>query len=142
MGFPVPTFNTPVNLWRASTVSAGPFPLPAPDLTFNANLSYAKGRNQYNFSQQVSGRLQFVIGVELLCPKLTDIRGHTAALWNGDLVEVPAGSLRLYTVGFVEDVAKGFSNEYRLAIILQLSSQMITYTVLPWGAYAWPQPTP
>jgi hypothetical protein len=55
------------------------------------------------------------IYAEVLFPKLTDIR----AIWNGvgtDIIELPAGSKRFYSVIHVDDVGKGFSNEYRLAL--------------------------
>ena len=50
----------------------------------------------------------------LLVPKLTDIR----MLGNAnqpDIVEVPPGTGRFYHVNAVDDVAKGFANEYRAA---------------------------
>lgn len=63
----------------------------------------------------------------LLCPKLTDIHGQRPG-FGPDNVEVPAGSGRYYRVMFVDDWAKGFPNEYRIALIL---------------AYAdWPSPIP
>jgi hypothetical protein len=144
MGFPTPTFAVAVNLWRGATIHTGPWPLPAPDETFNANLSYAKGRAQLAQYVIVSpGRIVPIIATELLCPKLTDIRGHVAAAFDGDLVEVPAGTNRLYAVLFVEDVGKTFANEYRLALILQLTSAVIGYTGYTLGGnYLWPQPTP
>ena len=59
--------------------------------------------------------------MQLLLPKLTDVR----AGWNGgspDLVEVPTGTHRFYLVGYVDDVAKGYANEYRIAIVAYLSA--------------------
>lgn len=52
----------------------------------------------------------------LITSALADVRdnvSHPAA----DRVEVPAGSGRLYSVEIVDDVAKGFPNEYRIAFL-------------------------
>jgi len=142
VGFPVPTFNVPVNLWRAATVIAGTLPLPPPDLTFNANLAMAKGRSFANFFIEAGGTFRPIEYTQLLSPKLTDIRGHIGNAWDGDVVEVPAASGRFYFVAWVEDVAKGFANEYRLANLLQPSSLIITLTGHPWSIFLWPVPTP
>lgn len=64
----------------------------------------------------------------LLCvPEGTDLRDSTSVSGK-DLVECPAGSGRLYRVHFVDDMAKGFANEWRFAIIGKLAS--------------WPTPIP
>lgn len=65
----------------------------------------------------------------LLVPKGTDIR-MPGFSWNATIVEVPAGSGRFYSVQSVDDVAKGFSNEYRVAAL-------ITYNTL---VGCWPAP--
>lgn len=61
-------------------------------------------------------------GTLLLFPRLTDIRpffGFAVAGISGDVVEVPAGSARFYVCNYIEDVAKGFLNEHRAAIVIQ-----------------------
>jgi hypothetical protein len=66
---------------------------------------------------------------------ITDPRVDVRAAHPGaraDVVEVPAFSLRFYLVASVDDVAKGFDNEYRAAAIQSLES-------IP--GY-WPFPTP
>lgn len=68
----------------------------------------------------------------LLLKAGTDIRPPHAGSPAGDAVEVPAGSGRFYTVTAVDDVAKGFANEYRMA----------TITYSPNRAGWWPFPTP
>lgn len=50
-------------------------------------------------------------------PKGTDIRDASCNHGMTDFVEVPGGSGRWYFVVCVDDVAKGFTNEYRLAIL-------------------------
>jgi hypothetical protein len=52
--------------------------------------------------------------MEILLPAGSDIR----AQWNGlnpDMVEIPAGSKRFYSVANVDDIGKGFANEHRIA---------------------------
>ncbi len=65
--------------------------------------------------------------MEVLLPKLTDVRGWNAAA-GPDTVEIPGGSLRYYEVVMVDDLGKGFTNEHRFALLLQTN--------------AWPSPIP
>jgi hypothetical protein len=51
-----------------------------------------------------------------LVSAFTDLRDTNNAS-NFDTVEIPAGSGRFYIVLMVEDVAKGFLNEHRMAFI-------------------------
>lgn len=54
----------------------------------------------------------------LLVPAGTDIRDFACGIsYPYDLVEVPSGSGRWYIVGIVDDVGKGFPNEYRMAYL-------------------------
>jgi len=55
--------------------------------------------------------------LSLLLPPGTDVRGPQDTV-SHDLVEVPAGSGRLYWVVAVDDIGKGFLNEHRLAYLL------------------------
>lgn len=144
MGFSPPTFNLTCNIWRRASVVGGPLPPPAADVVSQCNLSFARNRQVQTAFQSVSGKYTAYVSVELLLPARTDVRGHFAstAVWDGDLIEVPAGTGRYYTCHFVEDVGRGFLNEYRLALLLQLSSEIITLTESTWGSYAWPRPTP
>lgn len=68
--------------------------------------------------------------VYLAVPKLTDLAGNPfrPGIGIGDLIECPAGSLRYYRLDWVDDVGKGFVNEYRVAAMTKM---------LPW-----PFPTP
>lgn len=103
MAFRVPTFNLQVSIWRTVTM---PPVGPAAVLT-QGNLS--PGRR----TMMLTGNAM----TELLLPPGTDVR---AAQNSGvsDTAEVPRGSGRFYKVMGVEDVAKGFANEYRLAYLL------------------------
>lgn len=135
MPFQLPDFGLSVNLWRWATGIGNP-----PDLTFMANLSLTKARSVL-FTVSVAGRLNAFMRTELLCPKGTNIIGAVTAA-SMDRVEVPAGSGRFYGVLAVDDVAKGYSNEYRLASLIQLTSEGITLTNPAWGPLLWPVPTP
>ncbi len=133
MSFNPPTFNLLANVWRVNgTVGA----YGAPDLTVMCNLS--QGRRTMLGLIPAAGHPAPWIFNELLVPKLTDIR----ALWNGvveDLIECPAGSKRFYGVEQVDDVGKGFPNEYRLVIMLY---QKDGNNTLGGGPFAAPVPLP
>lgn len=75
----------------------------------------------------------------LLVPAGTDIRDfsqHNPAL---DFVEVPAGSGRWYQVQEVDDVAKGFDNEYRLCSIAKICDSL---DPIQFPGLFWPTPMP
>jgi hypothetical protein len=69
-------------------------------------------------------------------PKGSDVRDGSCALLN-DFVEVPQGSGRWYVVMNVDDVGKGFPNEFRYATIgkiFQGASGSGSFTGLFWPA--------
>lgn len=108
MSFSVPTFNLTVNIWRNGL---GP-PL-APSVVSVANL--CMGRRVQPAGG--SGSAGFDCNMTLLLPPGTDIRDGIRSA-AADLVEAPAGSLRFYSVDWVDDAGKGFPNEHRVAFIL------------------------
>jgi hypothetical protein len=117
MGYHSPTFNLTANVWHV----LGPIiipPIAPPSLTTVCQL------RMYKTAFEVVG-FGFTTGavVALLVPKGTDLRpelGFLVGLSAPDLVECPAGSGRYYRVRAVEDVAKGFGNEYRQALLIQV----------------------
>lgn len=109
MPFVVPTFNLPINVWHNGAV-----PPAAPDLVTVANLT--PGRRAITPFVGSAGGATNPANMYLLLPIGTDIRDSKAATGD-DLVEVPAGTGRFYTVRFVDDVGAGFANEHRLAQI-------------------------
>lgn len=120
MAFSVPTFNLTCNIYT------GPPAWPAvPRLSPVCNLAVGS---------KIRANLPGVhaLSVYLLLPALTDIRGPVNATPGQDFVEVPAGSGRTYVVLSVEDAGKGFSNEYRFALLLASAV----------GAHVWPTPIP
>lgn len=69
-------------------------------------------------------------GMVLLVPKDTDLRDDFSAPGNSpDAIQCPPGSGRWYQCAYVDDVAKGFANEHRFAILLK-------------GLVNWPVPMP
>lgn len=106
MAFSVPTFNLTVDIYT------GPYP---GLLRLSSPCNLAMGRRIQLFNEGASPTLDGYGSIpSLLLPKLTDIRDQTNGI-AADYVEVPAGSQRWYLVGLVDDVAKGFTNEYRFA---------------------------
>lgn len=123
MSFQPPNFNLAVNVWRNA---AGLPPVGAPTLSTTCVLFGRK-----------PGSLEGIIGVGSAkgtvmagFPKLTDVRGFAGG-GSGDTVEIPASTGRYYLVELVDDSGKGYTNEYRYAILLQ--GQV---------AGGWPYPTP
>lgn len=133
MSFRLPTFNLTCNIWRQSDS----WPTDPPRSSPVCNLQYGRktAHHQYNWLPDAwpSG-WSFIEApsqeMYLLLPPLTDIRpSNLLSISEGDVVEVPAGSGRLYYTMTVDDVSKGFATEYRVAIIQ--------------GYYwAWPVPFP
>lgn len=118
MSYTTPAFNLVCNIWH----SPGN-PLGAPSLSPGCNLQFAL----HTKAETASG-LDYAAPY-LLLPKLTDIRGF----WNStlaDVVEVPSGSGRLYNVRWVDDVGKGFANEYRIAGLNQVLDPFAEYGVV------------
>lgn len=113
MAFRLPNFNLRVSIWRVNGTGGA---YAAPDVSTMGNLSPA-ARGYVLMTGHTANTAFATLGMTLRLPALTDIRPS----WNGliaDVVEVPAGSLRFYTVWWVDDVAKGFTNEYRVAELI------------------------
>lgn len=126
MAFTVPTFNLTARLWRNYPTNGVLPPQIAATLTFACQLRLYKTAFLVGTAGSASGN------VALLCPTHTDIRPVVSGALAADLVECPLGSGRFYRVSNVDDVAKGFGNEYRLA-------SMQNQKQLPGG---WAVPTP
>jgi hypothetical protein len=112
MPYVIPTFNLTCNIWHGGN------PVGPPSLSSPCNLAWGRRVNVASTGGTT------LVGVPLVCmslllPKLTDIRGRSAA-GGEDAVEVPAGSGRFYGSTFVDDIGKGFANEHRCAILQQM----------------------
>lgn len=110
----LPTFNLTCNIWHTDWYPAtaeGP-----PDLVVVCQLRINRGT--FGIPIAPFGANNYGVEMWLNMPKGTDIRGrYGLGLNNADTAEVPAGSGRWYTVLAVDDVAKGFDNEYRVACL-------------------------
>lgn len=125
VSFRVPKFPLTCRVWH--NVTGPPFPPPlVPALTPPCQLRTTPGPKLAGSPVEGS-----VLNTLLLVPAKTDLRGYTDTT-VGDLVECPVGTGRFYQVLAVEDVAKGFPNEYRLATVQQKTH----------FAGGWPFPTP
>jgi len=120
MAYLPPTFNLECFVWR----NTEDWTTDPPAEIFDCQLRYPgsklTGQDQY---------AEWCPYWALLLPKESDIRDFNCPSGQ-DYVEVPSGSGRLYGVMLVDDVAKGFTNEYRIAYISKT-----------WGAQ-WPEPIP
>jgi hypothetical protein len=108
MAFRPPVFNLTCRVWRWY---AGPYTSThAGGVDSLCQLRYYRTGAAASEAYAQAG----LIGIAL--PARTDIRPNND--WgvgiNGDIVECPKGSGRFYEAQFVDDVARGFSNEYRL----------------------------
>lgn len=119
MPFTVPTFPITAFAWYPPNVP----PLP-PDLVgIPCNLVGPGKRSVGYYPHPGVVNPQWI----LMVPKGTDLRDFS----NGPgtyYVEVPAGTGRYYSVVIVDDVAKGFDNEYRVAYLEKVGT--------------WPTPIP
>jgi len=71
------------------------------------------------------------IAMAVLFPAGTDVRDNFCAPINtAEFIEIPKGTGRIYRVGLVDDIAKGFANEHRFAVLFKLL------------AFPWPVPIP
>lgn len=119
MPFILPTFNLTVFIWR---FAADPHTDP-PDVVTAGQLRWPGATGL-----AINAVPGLEPGMILLLPPSTDIREGNPSIAVSDWVEVPAGTGRLYYPLRVDDVARGFSNQHRFAVLSK---------ILPW-----PQPTP
>lgn len=116
MAFKVPTFNIQARVWHTMVPGLYP-PLGPPALTPMCQLRFM--RTAGVLGSAVSGTPAVCIAF----PKLTDIRPSTGFLLppgsGFSVIECPLGTGRYYRCVMVDDVARGFLNEYRLAVCVQ-----------------------
>lgn len=132
MAFSVPSFPLPVQIYT------GPYLTRLLRLGTLANL--APGRRSYPYLDDLGPGVTSPLSVAtvLLVPKLTDIRDSQCG-GPADLVQFPSGSGRWYIVQNVDDVAKGFSNEFRTAVIVKVSQFL---DPIEFAGLFWPVPIP
>lgn len=113
MAFTIPTFNLSANFWRFGNPVTNP-----PDVSVASNLAWGRRVTAATgIPEDMS--TDTLLGV-LLLPKGTDVRdGVTPG--GADTAEFPAGTGRYYIVKQVDDVGKGFDNEFRFAVVSKLA---------------------
>lgn len=135
MAFTLPEFNLGVNIFTRE-----PFPFGAPRVVTVGNLAFSRRVASQSSLWDIS---EFSILMYLLLPVGTDIRdnsGFGGSAANADLVEVPAGSGRIYLVTSVDDIGKGFANEHRCAMLAKAYEDVGGTGTFP--GILWPVPMP
>jgi len=95
------------------------------------------GREKPLSGSPTPGGNLLVVGSSILFPAGTDVRDGSCLLGTTDLIECPPTSGRWYIVTYVDDVARGFPNEYRFAAVDKVIDG-INYPNFP----MWPTPIP
>jgi len=132
MAFTIPTFNLLCDVFD------GPWPAPVRIVGLACNLQMAR-RASIVSSVSISADQIFAHSPCLLVPAGSDVRDASCAN-NPDYIECPSGSGRFYFVNGVDDVAKGFDNEFRL-----VSMSKMYFNVDGGGSFPglfWPTPIP
>lgn len=112
MAYKLPTFNLVCNVYTGGDTT---------DLRISPQCNLAWGQRVNVASTGGTDIIGVpLVTMTLLLPPLTDVRGPLSST-DADTVECPAGSNRMYTVSFVDDIGKGFPNEHRAAVLQQLS---------------------
>lgn len=126
MALILPNFNLTCRVWRGGMTWNGPYPtavpVGAPTLTVSCQL-YIHPEITQGFWQPNQTAAANITGVSvqgppiiLRVPALTDIRAFPftfGSAYTTDLIECPSGTRRLYAACWVQDIHKGFTNEYR-----------------------------
>jgi len=119
MAYKVPTFNILCNIWHG--LAPGTVPTGPPDIANQTCQLRAPGHSIGEIPGVANREQDFWMpGWALLVPKLTDVRDEFSGTFP-DVVECPAGSGRLYLAKHVDDVGKGFANEYRTAYLMKMA---------------------
>lgn len=137
MAFVVPTFNLNMDIFTPQLGTLAPPTVPR--LSVLCNLTPGRRVVLAELEAATNQGFQGQGAMFALVPAGTDIRDAFCAQAAGDFVQVPAGSNRWYMVVWVDDVAKGFSNEYRLVALEKIGSQLSSNFHV---GYQWPTPIP
>jgi len=111
--FKVPTFNLEVGIWHSGTILTDP-----PDIQTVGALVFPTKDMAHAQGMPSPGGGVPSAPMYLLLEAGTNIH-HNYSAGQNDFGEVPLGSGRFYVVGFVDDIAKGYANEHRCAVIYQ-----------------------
>jgi len=126
MAFSVPQFPLLCNIFSSNLIAE-------PRLVdVKCNLAWGRRVSHPSIGSALNGTdVSFPGTITLLLPKETDIRDRFND-GGQDAVECPAGSLRFYSVVYVDDIGKGFDNEHRAAVLEKRGNEV----------GLWPTPIP
>lgn len=131
--FALPVFNLACNVWHNPTSRMDH--LPVPSASVFCNLANGRVSHLPGWVARQPGTPPSSYQSSALFPIGTDIR-DTSVHPNPDIVEIPAGTGRYYWVVYCDDIAKGFTNEHRWAVIQKVYGYGI------FSIYHWPTPMP
>ena len=114
----VPTFNLTVDVW-VNFAGIWVYP-PVVPKTYSSVAQLTLGERTFGINA-------LAYQAFILFPKLTDIHFNRGA-FGVDIIECPAGSGRCYQVYHVDDVGKGFLNEYRQATCTMIAPYPVPLT--------------
>ncbi len=106
--------------------------------TIDCNLAQGR-RGTVLPDEEITTSVQKTGPMYVLFPPLADVRSLVQGIPHNDLLELPSGSGRWYIVLYVDDVAKGFANEHRYAMINQVSENL---DFTNYAGLNWPIPMP
>jgi hypothetical protein len=126
MPYVIPAMPLVLNVWHQwdpTSVYAAPDVIKVP-----CNLSPGKRTFLAPFDSPFLGDIfnawVYAFPMEVLLPKLQDIRAPDLNGTLPDCLEIPGGSGRLYFVSYVDDIGKGFANEHRFAIAYRAALEL------------------
>lgn len=123
MAYRLPSFNLVCNISQAGNAAYPPSVKPTMPYRLSGvacSLVYGQRVNMIDGFTATSSAIS-ALSMCLLLPALTDIRSAQNNAGRLDCVECPAGSGRWYWVQAVDDIAKGWPNEHRTALLFQMS---------------------
>jgi len=132
VAFTLPQFPLDCDVWR------GPWLTKTFAFTSECNLAFGKRVQQQFQDVDIPEPQVSSFQMALLLPPLTDLNDQWMGLEN-DVIEVPSGSGRWYGLSCFDDMAKGFDNEYRLALITKIGEAV---DPTRYAGLVWPNPVP
>lgn len=128
-----PTLNLRCNIWKQVSLAAAPPITPPTYANVPCNLQFGR---KVHVGLGVYPNLSGTIWLDL--PGGTDLQDYDlAAPMSFDYVECPAGSGRSYAALFVDDMARGFPTQTRVALICHVIALSGAHP-----GWHWPVPYP
>jgi hypothetical protein len=131
MSFTVPTFNLECNVYTGPWLTRSLRLIALPCNLALGRRTQINGASFFGFPDGASTP-------SLLVPAKSDVRDD-GNVGGADVIECPLGSGRWYQVNIVDDVGRGFANEYRLVSMFKIC-QAVNATL--YSGLFWPTPIP